>query len=76
MYFESKERTFMIFSNRIPNYNKAKHFKIIDNALKYASKRKNKLIVISKIDIYQGEIDYINSLNIDYNFKRVIFLVR
>ncbi|MDD3171724.1 MAG: hypothetical protein PHO86_05330 [Bacilli bacterium] len=73
---KSKERTEKLYdfcSNRIPNYNKAKHFKIIDNVLKYASKRKNKLIVISKIDIYQGEIDYINSLNIDYNFKRVMF---
>lgn len=73
---KSKDRTNELYDfcgQHIPNYNKAKHFKIIDSALKYASARKNKLIVIPKIDIYQDEVAYINSLDIDYNFKRVMF---
>lgn len=73
---KSQQRTEELYefcSEWIINYNKVKHYQIIDSALKYASKKKNKLIVIPQIDIYQGELDYINSLDIDYNFKRVMF---
>lgn len=57
----------------IEDYNRAKHFKIINRALNYGSNKKNTLVVVDKIDIYNGEINYINSLDIDYQFKKLMF---
>lgn len=39
----------------------------------YGSKRNNKLVTIEKINIYQNEIDYINSLDIKYDYKKILF---
>lgn len=57
----------------IPNYNRVKYFKVINRALSQATQKGQKLITVDKIDIYQGEIEYINHLEIDYNFKKVLF---
>ena len=54
-------------------FNKAVHFKIINNALSHAMNEKNKLIEIESIPIRKFEIDYIDGLDIDHNFKRVVF---
>lgn len=71
-----KERNIKLYEfceKWIPNYNRAIYFKVINRALMQASKKGQKLITIEKINIYQGEIEYLNNLEIDYNFKKVLF---
>jgi hypothetical protein len=54
-------------------YNKAIHYKIINNAVNSLNNPKNKLIQIDSIPINKNELAYIDSLHIEHNFKRVIF---
>jgi hypothetical protein len=57
----------------IPKFKKEKFFKTINKALKTGLKKEQKLITIPYIEISQGEIDYINSLGIVYEYKKVLF---
>lgn len=57
----------------IPKFKKEKFFKTINKALKTGLKKEQKLITIPYIDVSQGEIDYINSLDIMYEYKKVLF---
>jgi len=71
-----KEREFKIYEfckKYIPNFRKEKFYRIINKALNNGMKKEQKLISISKIDIYKTEIDYINSLNVNQDYKKVMF---
>lgn len=71
-----KERSVQLYTfcqKWIPDYNRARYFKVINRALMQATKKGQKLVTIDKINIYQCEIEYINNLEIDYNFKKVLF---
>lgn len=57
----------------IAGFNMAKHYIIFDRTLRRGSDKRNKLITISKISIYVEEFNYINSLEIGYNLKKVLF---
>lgn len=57
----------------MPDYKRAKYFKIINKALRQGSAKEQKLVTVEKIDIYQSELDYINSLEIEHHFKKVLF---
>jgi len=70
---ERKERLSKFCEKNIENYHRAKYFKIINKALNYASNKKNNLITVEKIDIYNNEVNYINHLNIDYQYKKLMF---
>ena len=76
LLYKPKKRTEELYKfceKHIPNYNKAKHFRTIDRALRYADNKKNIFIIIPEIKVYKKEIDYINSLDLDYNYKKVLF---
>lgn len=70
-------------SKNIPEYNRARYYKIINKALNQAKKKTSILVKIESICIYDYEVDYINSLEIfdenneiskyDYECKKVIF---
>jgi len=71
-----KEREFKIYEfcrKYIPNFRKEKFYKTINRALNNGGKKDQKLISISKIDIYKLELDYINSLDINQEYKKVMF---
>ena len=57
----------------VPNYNKAIHYKMVNRALSQGSNKKNSLIVVDNLDIYQSEVDYLNSLDIEYDYKKLLF---
>lgn len=57
----------------IPNFQKENFYKPIKKALKTGTNKQQKLVTISKIDIYQSELDYINSLEINQEYKKVMF---
>lgn len=70
---QREEFIYQFCQKYIPNFKKEKFFKIINKSLKNALKKDQKLIDIDKIDIYKSEIDYINSLDINYEYKKVLF---
>lgn len=69
---ERREELYKYCEVNIPNYNKAKYFKTINCALQQATKKTNKLITIKEINIYQNEVDYINSIQLSDNHKKVL----
>lgn len=83
---ETEDYLYNFCEKYIPNFNKVLYFPVIDKALKEGRKRKNKLIIIKKIDILESELKYIdeleieknNSLNkedrekIDYDYKKIL----
>jgi len=70
---EREERLNEFCKNNVSNFKKEKLFKTINTALNSALKKDQKLITIEKIDISKTEIDYINLLDIQYEYKKVMF---
>jgi len=71
-----KEREYKLYEfckKYIPNFRKEKFYKIINKALNSGLHKDQKLITILKIDVYQEELDYINSLDVNQNYKKVMF---
>jgi len=71
-----KEREFKIYEfcrKHIPNFRKEKFYKTINRALNNGGKKDQKLISISNVDIYKAELNYINSLDINQEYKKVMF---
>lgn len=54
-------------------YNEAIHFKIINSAVTNSLKEQNKLIQIDQIGVTESEIERIEEMNIDHEYKRVVF---
>ncbi|MGG3890358.1 hypothetical protein [Metabacillus fastidiosus] len=70
---EIKELLETFCGKNLTGYNKAIHFKIINNAVNQCINDKNKLIQIDKIDITKNELKVIDSMNISHDYKRVVF---
>lgn len=71
-----KEREFKLYEfckKHIPNFSKEKFYKKMNKALNAGLKKEQKLIEISEIDIYKSELDYINSFDINQDYKKVMF---
>ncbi len=61
----------------IEGFNKVKYFKVIDSAIMKGRKKDNKLIQINSIPIYKKELEIIDSLDINHEYKKMllVFLV-
>lgn len=57
----------------LKGYNKAVHFRIINNAAAYGTQEKNKLIQIDNIPISSNELACIDKYDISHEYKRVLF---
>lgn len=78
-----REEMYIFSSKNIPEYNRVKHYKIINKAINSALKKNSTLIKIDNIAIYDYEINYINSLQFcdedgviseyEYDCKKVVF---
>ena len=76
MKISAKQRKILIYEfceKYIIEFNRVKYFKIINSALRYGSKGINKLIVINSIQVTDKEIEYINGLEIEEYYKKVLF---
>lgn len=70
---QRKEMIYEFCEKHIENFNKVKYFRKINTVLRNGSKKDNPLIIVKEIPITDREIEYINGLNIDYNYKKVLF---
>jgi hypothetical protein len=65
-----KEEMYKFCIDKMPDYNHVKNYKVINRAILQATKKDSTLIKIDKIDIYDYEVNYINTLSIcDVNGK-------
>jgi len=70
---QRKEKLYSFCKDNIENFNEIKYFKKLNYILREGGKKDNPLIIIENIPITDNEIKYINNLNIDYNFKKILF---
>lgn len=70
---ERKEKVYEFCKKYNENFNEVKYFKRINYALLKGSKKDNPLIIIEKIPITDKEIEYINKINIGYDYKKILF---
>jgi hypothetical protein len=71
-----KEREVAVYQfckKHITGFKKENFFKKINKALKSGLNKEQKLIVVLKIDIYNKELEYINSFEIPQEYKKVMF---
>lgn len=57
----------------INKFNKIKYYKVIDGAIRDGRKRNNKLIVLDSIVIMKSELEHIDSLDVGYEYKKLLF---
>lgn len=70
---QRREKLYEFCKKNISGYKVEKYYKVIDRALRLACKKEQKLVQIDSLPIYEKEIDYINTLDIDHNCKKVLF---
>ena len=59
-----KQKLYEFGEKYIEGYSRDIHYKLINNALSYASKKDSILVTIPSISIFKHEIDYINNIEI------------
>jgi hypothetical protein len=72
---EIKERIYKFCEKYIQEFNRAKYFKTINSVMNYLNKKTSNLVVIEEVKINEFEINYINKLNLDYDFKKLLFTI-
>lgn len=74
---ETEEFLYKFCEKHIEGFNKINYYKSIDKAILKGRKGDNKLITIKSISIYKEEMEYIDSLEIDHEYKKLllVFLV-
>lgn len=56
----------------IENFNEVKFYKVIDGAIRDGRKLSSPLIIVKSIPIYVKELEYIDSLNIEHEYKKLL----
>jgi len=57
------------------DYHFRTYYRMIGNACKHAEDQSNVLIQIDKLPVYQAEVEYINSLDLPYEQKKLMFSI-
>lgn len=62
----------------IKSFNKVKYYKVIDGAIRDGRRGDNKLIVVKEILIMKSEMEYIDGLDVEHEYKKLLlgFLAR
>lgn len=70
---EREELLYTFCKEHIEGFSKVAYFKRLNSALNHAKKRDANLIIVESIPIYKEELDYIDSLNVSHDYKKIIF---
>ena len=70
---DRKELLYKFCEKHMENFNRVRFYKTINSILRFASKKTSKIIEIDKIPVYDEEVDYINNLDLNYHYKKVLF---
>ena len=69
---EREELLYKFCEEHIAGFSRVKFFKKINQALNHARKKENQLIVIEEIPVTKGELDFIDGLDLDIEYKKVL----
>ena len=72
---EIREYLIKFCEKEIEGYHFRRHYKLIETACKYAKDKKNVLIQVDSLPVYQEEVMYIDSLDISYDEKKLMFSI-
>lgn len=70
---ERKELLYKICKKHIEDFNRVKFFKEINSAVNYSTNKKNKIIDVECIPITGSELSYIDNLDLDVFYKKILF---
>lgn len=70
---ERKELLYSICEKHVEGFNRVKFFKAINSAVNYSTNKKNKLIDVPYIPVTRSEILYIDNLDLDVFYKKILF---
>ena len=76
MGYKPLEREKLLYDfceKNIKNFSRIQYFKKVNSALNYARKNENKLIVINEIGVTEEELNYIDNLDLEHIYKKVLF---
>lgn len=79
--YKKKETEVFLYDfceKNIEGFNKVKYYKVIDGAIRDGRKRDNKLIEVKEILLMKNEMEYIDNLEVDHEYKKLLlgFLVK
>lgn len=70
---DTEKEIYSFCEKHINKFNKIKYYKTIDGAIRDGRKRNNKLIVLDSIMIMKSELEHIDNLDIEYEYKKLLF---
>ena len=69
---ETEDFLYEFCTKHIEDFNKVLYYKIIDKALRDGRNKNNSFIVVDSVNVSASEIKYINGLEIDDNYKKIL----
>jgi hypothetical protein len=74
---ETEKILYEFCKKHIEGFNNIQYFKVIDSAIRNGRKKNNRLITIKSIPLYKKEIEYIDKLSLNHEYKKLLlsFLV-
>lgn len=75
---QTEEFLYKFCEKHIEGYNEVKYYSVIDNAIRDGRKKNNKLIVVEDLPVLKRELEYIDNLDLDDDYKKLLlsFLVK
>lgn len=70
---ERKNEIYKLCEKHVEGFSRVKYFKVINSAINKSTKKKEKLIDIDSIEVYDAEVEYIDNLDLDYTYKKILF---
>lgn len=69
---QTEEFLYDFCKKHIEGFNEVKYYRIIDGAIRDGRKKKNPLIVVKDVSIMKKELECIDSLNVDHEYKKLL----
>lgn len=70
---ERKELVYKFCEKHLDGFDRVTHFKLINSTLNSVKNKKNVLVEIDNIAVSKVELNYVDNLEIDHDYKKVIF---
>lgn len=70
---EREKALYDFCKKHLVGFNKVLYFSKINSALNYAKRKDTVMIEIEKMEVLKGELDFIDKLEIDIDYKKILF---
>lgn len=70
---QRKTNLYEFCEKNIEGFTREEYYKVINSALNYAKKKGIKLVIIKSLPITKNEFEYINNIDMEIKYKRILF---